>query len=76
MNIISREKLFSKQWFWDYSLIIVGTFIMASGYVFFIDPHKIVPGGVYGIAIVVNDLTQGLFPNGIFGLFVDTFHQS
>ncbi len=59
----------------DYSMILIGTFIMASGFVFFIDPHKIVPGGVYGTAIIINNLTQGMFPNGLFGLFVETFHQ-
>lgn len=75
MKIVTREKLFSKQWFIDYTMILVGTFVMAAGFVFFIDPHKIVPGGVYGTAIVINDLTQGLFPNGLFGLFADTFHQ-
>ncbi len=75
MNIVTREKLFSRQWFYDYTMILIGTFIMASGFVFFIDPHKIVPGGVYGIAIVVNDLTQGMFPEGLFGLFVETFHK-
>ncbi len=75
MAFIEKTKMFSKQWFYDYSMILIGTFIMAAGFVFFITPHKIVPGGVYGIAIVINDLTQGMFPNGFFGLFVETFHQ-
>ncbi len=75
MAFLPKEKLFSTKWFIDYSLLLVGTFVMAAGFVFFIDPHKIVPGGVYGIAIVVNDLTQGSFPNGLFGLFVETFHK-
>lgn len=56
--------------------IAIGTFIMAAGYVLFINPHEnIVPGGVYGIGIVVNNLTKGMFPNGLFGLMVETFHQ-
>ncbi len=75
MAYLSTDKIFSKQWIYDYTMILIGTFVMAAGFVFFIDPHKIVPGGVYGIAIVVNDLTQGLFPNGLFGLFVETFHK-
>ncbi|RLD59715.1 MAG: YitT family protein [Bacteroidetes bacterium] len=73
MSFISKEKIFSKKWFVSYSLITLGSFILAAGFVFFISPYKIVPGGVYGIAIVVHYLTAGLFsccPNGIpIGLF-------
>jgi uncharacterized membrane-anchored protein YitT (DUF2179 family) len=54
-NII-REKPFSKKWFISYSLIITGAFILAAGFVFFITPYKIVPGGVYGISIVLHYL--------------------
>jgi uncharacterized membrane-anchored protein YitT (DUF2179 family) len=52
----------------DYALIVFGAFIVASGYVFFITPYKIIPGGVYGISIVIHYLTQGLFtgfPEGL-----------
>ena len=41
---------------------------MASGYVYFITPFKIVPGGVFGISIVIHYITQGLFafaPDGL-----------
>ena len=68
MSYLSKEKLFSKQWFKVWSLIIIGAFILASGFVFFIDPHRITPGGVYGIGIVVHYLTKGLFswaPQGL-----------
>ena len=37
-------------------MIVVGAFILAAGFVFFITPHKIVPGGVYGISIVLHYL--------------------
>lgn len=73
MAFLSKDKLFSKKWFIDYLFILTGTFILAVGFVYFITPHKIVPGGVYGIAIVVHYLTEGLisfWPNGIpIGLF-------
>ncbi len=35
-------------------MILIGAFIMASGFVLFITPYKIVPGGVYGISIVLH----------------------
>jgi uncharacterized membrane-anchored protein YitT (DUF2179 family) len=73
MPFISKDKVFSKRWLYDYFFIVLGAFILALGYVYFISPHKIVPGGVYGIAIVVHYLTAGVFsfwPNGIpIGLF-------
>jgi uncharacterized membrane-anchored protein YitT (DUF2179 family) len=56
MAFLQREKLFSGKWFKAYSLILVGAFIMAAGFVLFITPHKIVPGGVYGISIVLHHL--------------------
>lgn len=78
MTFISKDKLFSKKWFKDYILILIGSFILAAGFVYFVTPHKIVPGGVYGIAIVVHYLTEGLFsfwpdgfPIGLFGLILN-----
>lgn len=56
MAFIIKEKLFSKKWFIAYSLIAVGAFIMAAGFVLFITPYKIVPGGVYGVSIVLHHL--------------------
>ena len=73
MSYLQNEKLFSRKWIASYSLIVIGAFILAVGFVFFINPYNIVPGGVYGIGIVVHHLTVGMFsfwPNGIpIGLF-------
>jgi len=78
MSFLSKEKLFSRDWFKAYSFIAIGTFIMAAGFVFFIAPYKLVPGGVYGIAIVLHHSTKGLFafapgglPIGIVALCMD-----
>jgi uncharacterized membrane-anchored protein YitT (DUF2179 family) len=46
----------------DYSLIIIGSFLQALSYVAFLAPYKIVPGGVYGISIVIHYVTKGAFP--------------
>lgn len=65
---ILTEKKFSGKWFLEYFLIIFGAFIMSLGFVYFISPYKIVPGGVYGIAIVLHYLSKGVFdfiPDGI-----------
>ena len=78
MSFVPKVKLFSRKWFYDYTLILVGSFILAAGFVYFITPHRIVPGGVYGIAIVVHYLTEGVFsfwpdgiPIGLFGLVLN-----
>ena len=65
MSFITKEKFLSKEWFYSYSLIVIGSFILAAGFVYFIDPHKIVPGGVYGIGIVVKNITSGAMGGGI-----------
>lgn len=51
----------------SYLQILTGSLIVAVAYVFFITPHKIIPGGVYGISIIIHYKTIGLFdflPNG------------
>jgi uncharacterized membrane-anchored protein YitT (DUF2179 family) len=51
-----KEKPFTRKWFISRGLIFVGSFILASGFVLFITPYKIIPGGVYGISIVMHYL--------------------
>lgn len=64
-----KEKPFTKKWFLSYSLIILGSFILASGFVLFITPYKITPGGVYGISIMLHYLLGT--PVGIMALAFD-----
>ncbi len=66
MTFISKEKIFSRKWFTSYTLITIGAFIMAAGYVLFVSPYKFVPGGVYGIGIILYHLLG--FPVGLTGL--------
>lgn len=50
--------------------IVLGCTILAVGFVFFINPYNIVPGGVYGASIVLHNL----FPSvqvGTFGYMFD-----
>jgi uncharacterized membrane-anchored protein YitT (DUF2179 family) len=56
MAFLRKDNLFSKRGLISYSLILVGSFILAAGFVLFITPYKIVPGGVYGISIVLHHL--------------------
>jgi uncharacterized membrane-anchored protein YitT (DUF2179 family) len=63
---LTKEKPFTKKWLKAYGFIVLGTFILSIGYVYFITPYKIVPGGVYGISIVLHH-TFGL-PLGVTAL--------
>lgn len=52
----------------DILFIIVGSFLQALAYAGFIAPNDIIPGGVYGTTIALNELTKGLFafaPDGL-----------
>jgi uncharacterized membrane-anchored protein YitT (DUF2179 family) len=56
MAFLQKDKLFTRKWFYSYALIVAGTFLVSLGYVYFITPYKIVPGGIYGISIVLHHL--------------------
>lgn len=56
MAFITKEKLFTRKWFITYGMIAIGSFIMAAGFVLFVTPYKIVPGGVYGSSIILHHM--------------------
>lgn len=67
---IFTTKIRSIKWWMDWLGIFIGCTIMAAGFVFFINPYNIVPGGVYGCSIVLHYL----FPTiqvGTFGYMFD-----
>jgi len=72
LPVLYKEKIFSKRWILSYCLIIIGSFILAAGFVYFITPYKIVPGGVYGISIVIHYMTKGVFDFAPEGLPIGT----
>ena len=64
------ENLTSWRWWAEWVGIFIGDAIMAAGFVFFINPYNIIPGGVYGASIVLHNL----FPSiqvGTFGYCFD-----
>lgn len=59
-----------KKTIYAWASILLGCTILAAGFVFFINPYNIVPGGVYGASIVLHNL----FPSiqvGTFGYMFD-----
>ena len=64
------ETVGSLVWWREMITIVVGCIICAAGFVFFINPYNIVPGGVYGLGIVLHNI----FPSiqvGTFGYMFD-----
>ncbi|MEA3505317.1 MAG: YitT family protein [Bacteroidota bacterium] len=70
MSFLQKEKFFSREWFINYALIVSGSFLLALGFVLFINPYNIVPGGVYGVGIVVHHVFP-FIPVGSFGLVMN-----
>ncbi|MCX4293457.1 MAG: YitT family protein [Prevotella sp.] len=64
------QSLTRLDWWLSWTGIFVGCAVMAAGFVYFINPYSIVPGGVYGASIVMHNL----FPSiqvGTFGYMFD-----
>lgn len=56
MSFITKEKLFSKDFFITYSWLLGGCFVFALGAVLFAEPNRFAPGGTYGLAIVLHHM--------------------
>ena len=64
------QPIFSLKWWSTWFFILLGSTLLAAGYVYFISPYNIVPGGVYGASIVLHNI----FPSvqvGTFGYMFD-----
>ncbi len=69
MFLLSDYKAFSKKGLKDIIMLVTGSLCMACGYVFFVVPYKIIPGGIYGIAVILRH-TIGT-PTGTVGLVLN-----
>lgn len=56
MSFVTKEKFLSKKWLEAYTYLILGSVVFAVSDILFVVPYKLAPGGVYGIATVLNTL--------------------
>lgn len=56
MSFVTKEKLFSKDFFVTYAYLLLGCFVFAVGTVMFAEAYKFAPGGTYGLSIVFHHL--------------------
>jgi uncharacterized membrane-anchored protein YitT (DUF2179 family) len=54
MGVIKNQKFGSREFFIAYGMLLLGSFLFAVGDVLFVNPYKMAPGGVYGIANVLH----------------------
>ena len=48
----------ASEYFIQYALIVLGSALFAAGFQFFLYPNSIIVGGVSGIAMIINYLTE------------------
>ena len=58
-----------KDYLQEYALIVVGSVIYAAGFRFFYYPNDIIAGGVTGIAMIINYLTE--IPVGVINIVIN-----
>ncbi|MCT4616469.1 MAG: YitT family protein [Marinifilaceae bacterium] len=56
MAFVTKEKIFSREFFLTYAYLLGGCFVFALGAVLFAEPYKFAPGGTYGLSIVFHHL--------------------
>jgi len=56
MSFVTKEKLFSKDFFITYAYLIGGCLIFSIGTILFAESYKFAPGGTYGLAIVFHHM--------------------
>lgn len=70
MSASMRESVTDWRWWSSIGQIVFGCFLVAVAFVVFINPYDLVPGGIYGLALVLHNL----FPSiqvGTFGYMFD-----
>ncbi len=69
-RFITKEDLQSREWWFSWFWIALGTLILSLGFVLFMYPYKLTPGGIWGMSLVLHEL----FPSieiGWFGYLMD-----
>ncbi len=70
INLSLKSYITDLNWWREMSLITLGCVMCAIGFVFFINPYNIVPGGVYGLGIVLHNIFPAI-QVGTFGYMLD-----
>lgn len=56
-TLFATAPIMSREWLVNHAWVVAGSLAMAAGYHFFIIPHLVVPGGIIGLAQLINHLS-------------------
>jgi uncharacterized membrane-anchored protein YitT (DUF2179 family) len=65
-----RDDLHSWKWWSSWLLIVIGCTILSLGFVLFMYPYKITPGGIWGMTTILHELFPSI-QQGWFGYMMD-----
>ena len=65
-----KESVTNWKWWRSMGMIVFGCLLVALAFVIFINPYKLVPGGIYGLALVLHNLFPAI-QVGTFGYMFD-----
>jgi len=68
-KILAPSRAFSRDWCFNHIRVLVGALMVAGGFNLFVIPHDVVPGGVIGIAQLLNNITG--WPVGLITLAIN-----
>jgi uncharacterized membrane-anchored protein YitT (DUF2179 family) len=68
-NLLAGARPFSRTWLASHFWILLGSILLAGSYNLFIIPHHVVPGGMVGVAQLVNQVTG--WPIGLLALSIN-----
>ncbi|MDR0907665.1 MAG: YitT family protein [Rikenellaceae bacterium] len=65
-----KDDMKSWKWWSSWLVIIVGCTIMSLGFILFMYPYKITPGGIWGFTVVLHEIFPAI-PQGWFGYMME-----
>lgn len=69
VKALAPERAWSREWFANHLWVIMGASMLAAGFNLFVIPHDVVPGGVVGLAQIINQWTG--WPVGVMTLLIN-----
>jgi len=69
VKALAPERTWSREWFANHLWVVVGASMLAAGFNLFVIPHDVVPGGVVGLAQIINQWTG--WPVGVMTLLIN-----
>ena len=69
-RFVTKEDLHSREWWMSWLWIALGTLVLSIGFVLFMYPYKLTPGGIWGMSLVLHELFPAI-EIGWFGYMLD-----